>query len=146
MTVDVDICNVLISKCIGPNGPDCPIGPVGLVGSNDSDLEEFEDFDDFDDLEDFDDSNGLECLSRVNDFKLYCLWCEYKGVWYDDSDESNRPDRFYRPDGPDCKWLRLLAEYPPCVLLVGCLLTSKNNKQCYVKKLPVELFTLLTQY
>lgn len=42
------------------------------------------------------------------------------------------------------RYFECLAEYSPCVLFVGCKLTVSEN--CHVKKLPIELFKLLSEY
>lgn len=76
-------------------------------------------------------ADNFEYLSTIYDFKLYCLWLKFKGI------DRNKQDP---------KWEQLYKEYPPCVLLTGCLLTNKNNKQCHVKRLPTELYVLLSQH
>lgn len=80
-------------------------------------------------------SNGANTffnLSRTTDFKLYSLYCKTNGIVYNKCDEYEYGN----------KWTKLYNEYPPCVLLVG----SKLSKKCCVKKLPVELFTLLHKF
>lgn len=76
-------------------------------------------------------ANNLLCLNKTNDFKLYRMYMN--GV--NAASKTNH------------KYWTLLQNYPPFVLLVGSRLTKVNdeNKNCSVKKLPVELFVLLTQ-
>lgn len=87
-------------------------------------------------------ANKLDRLSNTNDFKLHCVWLKYKGI---------KPDRRNR------KWLRLVTKYPPCVLLTGCRSEGGNGdgnedwneggkKQCHLKRLPNDLFVLLSKY
>lgn len=74
-------------------------------------------------------ATDLHCLIYTDDFKLYCTWLK-----------SYRSTLVYSGN----TWMDLVTEYPPCMLLVWSRL-SKNNK-CAVKRLPVELFTLLVEY
>lgn len=71
----------------------------------------------------------LDRLSNTCDFKLHCIWLRYKGI---------------KPNRENDKWLKLIEDFPPCVLLVGSRFT-KNN-ECRVNRLPFELFTILGQY
>lgn len=89
-------------------------------------------------------ASEFDCLCDVNDFKLYCLWLNIKGTKYITYSTYNDKPRVCKVR--DYKWLRLLAEYPPCVLLVGSILSRSENDRCHVKRLPVELFALLDQY
>lgn len=74
-------------------------------------------------------ADDLDCLSETSDFQLHCRWLKFKNM------KCNRSDT---------KWMKLIEEHPPFVLLIGSL-CSWDNK-CHTKKLPAELFTLLTQY
>lgn len=71
-------------------------------------------------------ANQYDYLCRTNNFKLYCIWLKHKGL---------------KPS--DKRWLYLYKRHPPCVLLTSRI--SINHK-CHIRKLPVELFTLLNQY
>lgn len=73
-------------------------------------------------------ANVFSFLERTTDFKLYCLYRKSLGV---------------SPKTGD-KYFTFLQEYPPCVLFVGCKLTLDTN--CHIKKLPIELFRLLSEY
>lgn len=73
-------------------------------------------------------ANQFRHISNTYDFKLYSM-CKTVGKL------CNRNN---------LKWLQLLVEYPPCVLLVGSIITI-NNK-CHIKRLPKELFVLLDQF
>lgn len=75
-------------------------------------------------------ATDIGLLTAMNEFKLYHTWFKSKGK---------------KKKMVGDKRLHLLMEYPPYVLLVGSRL-SKHQLNCYVSKLPVELFTLLTQY
>lgn len=71
-------------------------------------------------------ANNLESLKNTKDFKLYCRYCNYKNIQVDKK-----------------KYIKLLCEYPPYILLVGSRIKQHN---CCIKKLPVELLRLLFQY
>lgn len=73
-------------------------------------------------------ANYFEHLCDTSDFKLYSWYLKY--ICFDH----------------DNRYLQYLQNYPPCVLFVGSLLTSKYNKKCCIKKLPVELFKLLNEF
>lgn len=68
----------------------------------------------------------LTNLYNTKDFKLYILYCKFKGI------SSN-----------NAKSMELLLEYPPYVLFVGSRLSKNYN--C-VKKIPKELFALLHMF
>lgn len=74
-------------------------------------------------------SASLSLLVKTEDFKLYCMYTKFCGI---------------KPTN-DAKFLKLLFEYPPYILLVYSRF-SKTCKNCCVHKLPVELFRLLTTY
>lgn len=76
-------------------------------------------------------SNGadeFDYLSETSDFQLHCIWLRHKGM------KCNRYDN---------KWMKLIEEHPSCVLLVGSLC---SKSYCSIKRLPTELFTLLTHF
>lgn len=73
-------------------------------------------------------ASDLSYLKDTTDFKLYCMYCLYAG----DVNSNNN----------NVTYVNLLQEYPPYVLFV----ISRVNKNCSVKKLPVELFRLLMEY
>lgn len=73
------------------------------------------------------DNYSFLCLTK--NFKLYNIWLKYKGL---------RHLELYKHE-----WYRLYHVYPPCVLLASSQL-SRNK--CPIKRLPVELFTLLHKY
>lgn len=76
----------------------------------------------------------ISCLKNIRDFKLYTMYLQSLNIYTCLTDCT---------DADICaKYLKCLVEYPPCILFVGCRLT----KTCSVKRLPVELFRLLSQY
>lgn len=86
-------------------------------------------------------ATDLDCLRRTHDLKLYCLYCFYKG---------------HKPNNSECidRYTALLQEYPAYILLVGSQIKKsirkykigKYEKNCCIKKLPVEIFRLLFLY
>lgn len=75
-------------------------------------------------------ANNLKCIKGITDFKLYCVYLNYLKIV---------------PKKSDGNYLKYLKQYPPYVLFIGCKLT-KLNKSCCIKKLPTELFKLLSEY
>lgn len=83
----------------------------------------------------------LDCLEHIDDLKLHCLYCKYKGI----SPKHNI--QLYN---------ELLRKEPACVLFAGSRLTkssgtcnkvSKVSKvKCHMKRLPSELFSMLIMY
>lgn len=71
-------------------------------------------------------ANDFDCLLDSKDFRLHCLWLKFIGI---------------KPDRHNAQWLQLIKDYPPYVLLVGSLLSK--NIMCSIRRLPVEIFTLL---
>lgn len=77
-------------------------------------------------------ANNFGCLKNVCDLKLYRLYCK---------DVNKKPDADTH--------LKLVQESPYYILLVGCIVARHNvmcHKDCHIRKLPVELFRLLSQY
>lgn len=77
-------------------------------------------------------ANNVDRLEETDDFQLHCIWLRSEGI---------------KPDRNDDKWMQLLAEHPTCVLLVCCKIMKKRAKcSSVVKRLPDELFVLLSKY
>lgn len=75
-------------------------------------------------------NRGAYNLDVINDtkyFRSYCFYCKYINV---------------KPTKDTKRYLKLLYEYPPYILFVG----SRLSKNCHIKKVPTELFRLLTEY
>lgn len=79
-------------------------------------------------------ASDIEDHFDTTNFQLYCMYLRSQGVQSVINSELN--SQWYQ------NWLKRLILYPPYVLLVGCRLSNG----CHIKKLPVELFTLLVQY
>lgn len=85
----------------------------------------------------------LTLLEYVDDLKLYCLYCEYKGI------KLNRE-----------RYRELIHKEPACVLFSGSKLTRNsvsgvsndgdgnggNKRKCSVKRLPHDLFNMMILY
>lgn len=72
-------------------------------------------------------ADDLDCLNDTTDFKLYCLYCKYKGII------------------DSVKYFNLLCKYPPYVLLIGSKYSIKPS-MCSLRRLPIDLFRLLVQF
>lgn len=70
---------------------------------------------------------NLDGIKNTKYFRSYCFYCKYIGV------KQTKDTKRY---------LKLLYKYPPYILLVG----SRLSKNCSIKKVPTELFRLLTGY
>lgn len=72
-------------------------------------------------------SNELKWLNDTQDYKLYVLYCKYKGIGTDNTKSRS-----------------LLTDYPPYVLFVGSRLSKNHN--CMMRRLPIELFTIMHSF
>lgn len=75
-------------------------------------------------------ADNLKLLKGFTDFKLYCRYLNCLNII---------------PNKNNGNYLKYLKQFPPYILFIGCRLT-KLNKNCCIKKLPVELFKLLSEY
>lgn len=74
----------------------------------------------------------MQILSTTTNFTLYCAYLKSQGI-----------RSIYKSDMYP-NWLKLLQTYPQYVLFVGCKLSK--SVECHIKRLPVELFTLLVKF
>lgn len=78
-------------------------------------------------------ANFYKHLFTMSNYKLYSLYCQYKGLNY----------------AKNSQVLKLLWKYPPYNLFVSCTIiyTAKNcQKNCSLRRLPIELVRLLFAY